>query len=51
MTPAKEEIIEIIKDQPDDTSYVELLRELAFNRMVDRGLNESRERITNKEVH
>lgn len=38
---AKEEMIQIIQAQPDDSSYDELLRELAFARMVDRGLADS----------
>ncbi len=52
MATAKEEMIGIIKDQPDDSSYDDLLRELAFKRMVDRGLNDSREgrTITNEEM-
>lgn len=29
---------DIIAQQPDDSSYDEILRELAFARMVDRGL-------------
>ncbi len=31
-------MIQIIQDQPDDSSYDEILRELAFARMIDRGL-------------
>ena len=42
MTTAKEEMIGIIKEQPEDSSYDELLRELAFKRMVDRGLDDAR---------
>jgi len=41
MTPkptAKERMLRILHDQPDDSSYDELLRKLAFQRMVDRGL-------------
>jgi hypothetical protein len=34
----KAQMIELIDKQPDDSSYDELLRELAFARMVDRGL-------------
>ena len=43
MTPAKELMHQIIEDQPDDSSYDEILRELAFARMVDRGLCDSDE--------
>ena len=34
----KGRMIQIIQDQPEDSSYDEILRELAFARMVDRGL-------------
>ena len=40
-TSAKERMIRLIREQPDDSSYDELLRELAFARMVDRGLADS----------
>lgn len=33
----KQRMIEILEQQPDDSSYDELLRELAFERMVERG--------------
>jgi len=42
METAKKKIAEIIEQQPDDSSYDEILRELAFVRMVERGLNDSR---------
>lgn len=41
MATAKETISEIIARQPDDSSYDEILRELAFARMVQRGLEDS----------
>ena len=41
MTSAKETMSEIIARQPDDTSYDELLRELAYARMIQRGLDDS----------
>lgn len=52
MITAKERMTDIINSQPDDSSYEELLRELAFNRMIDRGLQDSREGrvISNKEM-
>ncbi len=52
MTTAKEEMIGIINELPDDTSYDELLRELAFKRMVDRGLDDARNgrTISNEEM-
>ena len=34
---------EVIDSQPDDATYEEILRELAFERMVERGLRDSRE--------
>ena len=37
----EEEMAEIIAGQPDDSSYDEILRELAFARMVQRGLGDS----------
>jgi predicted transcriptional regulator len=38
---AKERMITILQDQPEDSSYDELLRELAFRRMVERGLEDN----------
>jgi predicted transcriptional regulator len=35
---AKQQMILILEQQPEDSSYDELLRELAFRRMIDRGL-------------
>ena len=46
MATAKEHITEIIKRQPDDSSYDEIVRELAFDLMVQRGLKDSDERRT-----
>lgn len=37
-TTDKQRMIEILASQPDDSSYDELLRELAFERMVERGV-------------
>lgn len=42
MLTDKERMVEIINEQPDDSSYEEILRELAFRRMIDRGLSDSR---------
>jgi len=36
-------MLEIIQEQPDDSSYDEILRELAFARMVERDLADSDE--------
>ena len=43
MATVKERMKEVIQSQPDDASYEEILRELAFERMVDRGLADFRE--------
>ena len=37
---AKARILMIVRDQPDDSSYDEILRELAFDRMIQRGLSD-----------
>ena len=52
MANAKEKMTEIIQQQPDDSSYDEILRELAFARMVERGLENSREgrTLSNEEM-
>lgn len=41
MATAKETISEIISRQPDDSSYDSILRELAYARMIDRGIADS----------
>ena len=46
MLSAKDEIAKIIQKQPDDSSYDEILRGLAFARMVERGLLDSRHNRT-----
>ena len=52
MPSAKEQMSKIIHEQPDDSSYDELLRELAFARMVERGLEDSdtKRTISNTEM-
>ncbi len=49
---AKEKIRELLETQPDDSSYDEILRELAFERMVERGLSDVRNArvISNEEM-
>lgn len=42
MGTVKEMIQEVVKAQPEDATYEEILRELAFDRMVERGLEDSR---------
>ncbi len=39
---AKEKMKALIEAQPEDATYDEILRELAFERMVERGLADSR---------
>jgi predicted transcriptional regulator len=52
MTTAKTRMVEVIQEQPDDATYDEILRELAFRRMVDRGLEDARagKTISNEEM-
>jgi len=52
METAKEKMTEIIRNQPDDSSYDEILKELAFARMVERGLEDSKagRTISNEEM-
>lgn len=38
MPSAKEQIAKILQDQPDDSSYDEILQKLLFVRMVEKGL-------------
>ena len=40
MATAEDQIKQILEKQPDDNSYDEILRELAFKRMVDSGLSD-----------
>ena len=41
MSPAKAQLIRLIEEQPDDSSFEEVLRELAFAAMVERGIADS----------
>ena len=52
MGTAKEQITQIVQQQPDDSSYDEIIRELAFHLMVERGLKDSDEgrTISNEEM-
>lgn len=52
MATAKEHIAELIKRQPDDSTYDDIVRELAFDLMVQRGLTDSDEgrTISNEEM-
>jgi len=42
MASAKEQMTKIVQNQPEDSSYDEILRELALARMIERGLEDSR---------
>ena len=42
MANTKEVMTRIIQEQPEDASYEEIIRELAFERMIERGLEDSR---------
>ena len=52
MTAPEQEARKIIDSLPEDTSYDEILKELAFDRMIQRGLKDSSENktITNQEM-
>jgi len=41
MELVKEQMIHIIQEQPEDSSYDEILRELAFTMMIEKGLSDS----------
>jgi predicted transcriptional regulator len=50
---AKQHLIAILQEQPEDSSYDELIKELALARMISRGLKDVEAgRVTsNDEVH
>ena len=52
MTIAKQSAKKVIDSLPDDTSYEDILKELAFNRMIERGLEDSKNgrTISNEEM-
>lgn len=41
MSPVKEQFIRLIEDQPEDSSSEEIIREMVFAAMVDRGFADS----------
>jgi predicted transcriptional regulator len=50
MSTAKEELTRLIQNQPEDSSSEEIVRELAFHVMVERGLADSdAQRVTSNE--
>ena len=52
MTAPKEEAKKIIDASPEDSTYEEIVRELAFDTMIQRGLNDvdAGKVISNKEM-
>ena len=52
MSTAKEELTRLIQRQPDDSSREEIVRELAFHVVVERGLADSdaKRTISNEEM-
>ena len=51
MITVKEKMTEVIQSQPDDASYDEIMRELAFQRIVERALYDSRQgKVIDNEV-
>jgi hypothetical protein len=52
MSTAKEELTRLIQRQPDDSSPEEIVRELAFHVMVERGIADSdaKRTISNEEM-
>ena len=52
MATAKEQIAQLVQQQPDDSSYDEIIRELAYHLMIERGLKDSDEgrTISNDEM-
>jgi len=52
MDSVKEQMIHIIHNQPDDSSYDEILKELAFHKMIEQGLADSNQgrTISNQEM-
>ena len=50
MTSVKARMVEVIQEQPEDATYEEIMRELAFEQMVARGLEDFRgERVISNE--
>lgn len=42
MSKVKEKMAEVIQSQPEDATYEEIMRELAFDKMIECGLSDSR---------
>lgn len=52
MQSVKEKMTQVIQSLPEDATYEEIMREMAFERMVERGLEDSRaeQMISNEEM-
>lgn len=52
MSAAKDHIKQLVNSLPEDSSYEEIFREVAFARMVEKGLSDSRENriISNEDM-
>ena len=52
MATPKEQIARLLEQQPEDSSYDEIVRELAFSVMIQRGLKDSDEgrTVANDEI-
>ena len=52
MSEIKEKMTEVIRSLPDDATYEEIMRELAFERMIERGMEDARNErvISNQEM-
>ncbi len=52
MSTAKEELTRLIQQQPEDSSREEIVRELAFHTMVERGLADAdaKRSLSNEEM-
>lgn len=52
MSVIKDQLVKIISEQPEDSSYEEIVRELIFSNMVQRGLadSEAGRTISNEEM-
>ena len=48
----KEKVKALVDEQPDDASYDEIVRELAFERMIDSSLKDARQGrvVSNEEI-
>lgn len=52
MSTAIDQVKQILESQPGDSSYDELLRELAFKRMINKGIDDASNRdvISNEDM-